>query len=226
MYWQDDSKTKQLIVDDEVVDLVFGMDCRCLPVDHAYALSQAVQDVLPWLPQEPSAGVHSIHVAASSNGWVRPQAPDALLHLSRRTRLVLRVPRQRIAQAQQLAGRALEVGGQRMAIKQASVRPLSTLTTLFTRHFATADNLTDEDAVLKRVVDQLRLLGITPRKLLCGAAHAIGTPQGDVHVRSVMIADLEPAEAVRLQQQGIGPYRAMGCGLFIPHKHIHDVRDE
>jgi len=39
-----------------------------------------------------------------------------------------------------------------------------------------------------------------------------------------MIADLEVEESLRLQQKGLGPYRYLGCGLFIPHKGIDDIR--
>ena len=31
-------------------------------------------------------------------------------------------------------------------------------------------------------------------------------------------------ESVRIQQEGIGDMRTMGCGIFIPHKGIDAVR--
>jgi hypothetical protein len=40
----------------------------------------------------------------------------------------------------------------------------------------------------------------------------------------MMIAGLGAEESVRMQEQGIGPYRHMGCGLFIPHKGIDAVK--
>ena len=49
---------------DEIVDAVFAIRCRSLPVDHAWALSQAVQAALPWFAAEPEAGLHTIHGAA------------------------------------------------------------------------------------------------------------------------------------------------------------------
>jgi CRISPR-associated protein Cas6 len=226
MYWEEDEKVETPVVTDEVIDLVFGVQCRCLPVDHVYALSQAVQGVLPWLASEPVAGVHSVHVAASSNGWMRPDNPQALLHLSRRTRLVVRVPKHRVEDAQKLEGETLDIAGHAMTVKNASVRPLSTLTTLFARYLATAENLSDEAAVLDWVASQLREIDIKPRKMLCGTEHVIETPQGPLRTRSLMIADLEVDESLRLQEQGLGPYRHLGCGLFIPHKGIDDVRDD
>jgi CRISPR/Cas system CSM-associated protein Csm4 (group 5 of RAMP superfamily) len=39
-----------------------------------------------------------------------------------------------------------------------------------------------------------------------------------------MLADLAVEESVRLQQRGLGPGRTLGCGLFLPHKDINEVR--
>jgi hypothetical protein len=83
----------------------------------------------------------------------------------------------------------------------------------------------DEAAFMMAVADQLRALDIKVRKLLCGRAHALHHPDGDLHTRSVMLADLEADEAIALQQHGIGPHRNMGCGLFIPHKGIKAVHE-
>jgi CRISPR/Cas system CSM-associated protein Csm4 (group 5 of RAMP superfamily) len=48
-------------------------------------------------------------------------------------------------------------------------------------------------------------------------------PDGLVHTRSLMVAELEPEASLRLQRSGVGPERAMGCGLFIGHKDIAPV---
>ncbi|MBM3367482.1 MAG: hypothetical protein FJY43_04255, partial [Betaproteobacteria bacterium] len=77
---------------DEIVDAVFAIQCRSLPVDHAFALSAAIQAALPWFAGEPQAGLHTVHGAASGAGWQRPKGEGALLQLSHRTRLVLRIP--------------------------------------------------------------------------------------------------------------------------------------
>jgi len=223
MYWEEDEDTKPPEVDDEVVDLVFAIDCRGLPVDHAWDLAQAVQGVLPWLGGEPAAGVHTIHGAASGNGWVRPENPDDLILLSRRSKFTLRVPGHRIDDARALEGQTLNVGGHRLSLKTATQRPLSVLTTLFTRYLATDEGLESEEQVLDWVATQLRQMDIRPRKLLCGTLHPIKTAQGDVLTRSLMIADLDYGESLRLQKEGLGPHRLLGCGLFIPHKGIQSL---
>ncbi len=49
-------------------------------------------------------------------------------------------------------------------------------------------------------------------------------PDGPVHTRSLMVADLSPDQSVHLQQIGLGPGRNFGCGLFVPHKGIKPVK--
>ena len=80
------------------------MQCKELPLDHAHALSQTIQQALPWFTDESLAGMHLIHGAESGNGWMRPQEPDAILSLSKRTRFMLRLPKHRVEDASKLAG--------------------------------------------------------------------------------------------------------------------------
>jgi CRISPR-associated protein Cas6 len=223
MYWQESEEEVRYQVPDDVVDLLFAIDCRTLPVDHAYALAEALRSHLPWLGQERGAGVHPLHVAESGNGWMRPQGPDDLLHLSRRTKLGLRVPAERVAQARSLSGETLDVAGRSMQIKEASVRNLSDLTTLFSRYVPADEGVDDEQAFLELAASRLGQLGIRPRKMLCGTERAISTPGGTIRARSLMIADLSVEQSVRLQEEGIGPHRELGCGLFVPHKDIKEV---
>ena len=222
MFWQETQEEARTVPDD-VVDVVYQIDCRALPVDHAWALSQAVCAVLPWLEDEPSAGVHPIHVADSGNGWMRPENASDLLCLSRRTRLVLRVPRPRIEAAQALVGRQLDVAGHALRVDQATLRPLSAITTIFSRYVVSAEGM-DETAFLQSAVCELDALGVRPKKMLCGIEKVIATPDRPVHTRSLMIADLTQQESVALQQHGLGPLRTLGCGLFIPHKDIKEVK--
>jgi len=226
MHWQDDTNKTTAKITDDVVDLVFGLDCKCLPVDHLFTLSEAVLAVLPWLLDEPNAGLHSVNVAASGNGWMRPDDPQALLHLSRRTHFELRVPKHRIDDARQLEGQTLDVSGYPFILKKASERPLSDITTLYARFLAADKGIVDEEEMLNWVSMQLAKLSIAPKKMLCGKEHFIETPNEKICTRSLMIAELEMEESLRLQQCGLGSHRHLGCGLFIPHKDISDVRNE
>ena len=223
MYWQEAKENERYTVPDDIVDVVFSIQCRCLPVDHSYSLSQAICNALPWFADEAHAGLHTIHVAESGNGWMRPDDPKALLHLSRRTKLVLRLPKQRIEDAGKLTGQTLDIGGNPMQVEKAAVKPLSAITTLFSRYIVAGEG-TDEIAFMREAQALLAGMGIRPKKMLCGIERVIATPERQIQARSLMLADLAVEESVRLQQRGLGPGRTLGCGLFLPHKDINEVR--
>lgn len=223
MYWQEKKLADEFVVPDDVADAVFAISCRSLPVDHAYALSRAIQAALPWFADEPHAGLHVIHGADSGNGWMRPEDPHALLHLSQRTKLALRLPKHRLGDVEALLGRTLDVAGHALRVDKLTLRPLSRITTLFSRHVVIVAG-DDESGFLKAAIEQLGTLGIKPTKMLCGKQTSVETPAGTLLTRSLMLADLEVDESVLLQQRGLGPERKLGCGLFIPHKDINEVR--
>lgn len=224
VHWEDTEATSAYSVPDQVVDLVFDLRCRCLPVDHAYPLLHSLLDVLPWIADD-GVGVHSIHGADSGNGWMRPENPQELLYLSRRTKLVLRLPAERVPDARTLSGRTLDVGGHRLSIEQANIRPLSAITTVLSRHVA-IDEGDDETGFLQAAVDRLRDMGVRPKKMLCGRETRIATPDGGLRVRSLLLADLMPEESMTLQLRGLGPARPLGCGLFLGHKDVNAVKQK
>lgn len=224
MFWQDEEETPAITIPDDVVDVLFTLQCRSIPVDHAHVLSQALLAAVPWLA-DADAGIHTIHVAGSQNGWERPShGVDQQLLLSRRTKLSIRVPEARVAALKTaLEGQTLEVGGAELGIGAGKPKPLGKTATLFARYVAGPEGL-DEEAFLHWAAERLReQLDIRVRKALCGKQTPLATPDGALPTRSLMLADLKPDESLRLQQHGLGPYRLMGCGLFIPHKGIDAV---
>ena len=223
MYWQESKDNEHYIVPDDIVDVVYSIQCRALPVDHAYALSQAIAQALPWFATEEAVGLHLIHVADSGNGWMRPDAAGALLCLSRRTKLILRLPKHRIEDAGSLSGQTLDIAGHSLRVDKLAVKPLSAITTLFSRYNASRDG-TDENVFLLDTMALLNTLGIRPKKMICGLERNIVTPDRVIRTRSLMLAELSVEESVKLQQQGLGVDRKLGCGLFIPHKDIKEVR--
>ena len=222
MYWEEDSKDEKQAVPDSIVDLVFSIGCRSLPVDHAYALSREVEKLLPWWSQEQGVGLHTIHVAESGNGWMRPENADALLHPSRRTKLKLRVPRHRIADASAIVGRSLDVAGHEVSIKDVKQRPLSDHPTVFARYVVIEENQQELDLV-SGMVQQMKAMGVQPKKVLCGTSTKLAAAQGELITCSLMVADLSVEDSLRLQMEGLGSHRTMGCGVFIPHKDIKEV---
>ncbi len=218
MYWQEESPANTAI-SDAVIDVLFALQGRTLPVDHGYTLQQAVLAHAPWLHEEPQAGIHRIHVAGSQNGWQRPDGDQPLM-LSKRTKLSIRIPKSRLNALQQaLEQQTLDVGGHQLTIGAGKVRLLSRETTLLARYLVSDHNL-DETAFLATIADQLQAHNIKIRKALCGKPAVLFHPDGAIATRSLLLADLTQDEALTLQQLGLGAHRTLGCGLFIPHKGI------
>jgi CRISPR-associated protein Cas6 len=208
---------------DDVLDAAFAIECRSLPVDHTYALKQAIEEALPWFAGEPLAGLHSVHGAASGAGWLRPEGADAQLQLSRRTRLVLRLPAHRVRDAAALSGRTLDVAGSPMRVGRLSSRPLLRIASLFSRSVLLEGAESEED-FLAAAARELGALGIAAGTLLCGRDVTLATPQRTYRTRSLMVTVATPAQSLALQRHGLGAARKLGCGLFIPHKDVGDLR--
>lgn len=223
MFWQEDNKKDDVSASDKVVDLSYKIDCRQIPSRHAWELSQALYEVLPWMKDEPEAGIHQIHGATSGNGWQRP--PDGeLIHLSKRTRMNLRVPMSRIGDANELVGKTLEIMGHSVKVGPMSTKLITPLSTIFSRYIVVPEGMS-EDAFLHWVSSELQARDIQARKFLCGIGHEIVANGEAIETRSLMIADLDKAASVALQEIGVGPHRHLGCGIFMPHKGIKAVGD-
>lgn len=229
MFWNDDERPEDVRAPDDIVDIRFGIDCRLIPVDHAYLLAAALRQALPWIGDEPGIAVHSIHVAGSQNGWERPEhGTESCLMVSRRTKLTIRAPRHRVdSLLNDLPGTRLDLGGHPLTIEIGKVKPLSTETTLFARYVALVLDpaaAEDEGSFLASAARALAEMDIRVRKALCGKTHGLATPDGPILTRSLMLAGLTPDESIRLQQRGLGAHGLLGCGIFIPHKGIDPIK--
>lgn len=229
LYWNDEDEPDRRHPE-QVVDIRFTIDCKRIPVDHAYALASALQQRLPWLSEEPGVAVHTVHVAGSQNGWERPEhGTDSCLSVSRRTKLTLRAPLHRVeALLRELPGSQLDIAGHALVVGSGKVKSLTPDPTLFARHVAFDSHATtsDEGAFLAWAAQRLAECGVRVRKALCGKTLMLATPQGPILTRSLMLAGLTPDESNRLQEQGLGAYRLLGCGIFVPHKSIEAVKHD
>lgn len=223
MLWHDETNAPD--VDARSVDINYRIHCPQLPENHAQPLWQALGKQLPWVAEDSYSGIHEIHGGASGNGWFRPEARsggDGILHLSRRTRLVIRSSQTRIDDCMALCGTTIDVAGYPLVFGDAQAKPLSSASTQFARRVVPPENL-DELAFSKWLAEVLNERGISVRKLLCGLESPVSTERGIIIARSVLIADLKPDEAIALQSQVVGTHGHLGCGLFIEHKGVAAV---
>jgi len=192
-----------------MVDVVFSLEEGTLDDDHADALSLAVRRVLPWFDEEPEAGILPLSGLAKGNG---------VSFVGRRSRLVLRLPIHRSASADSLAGARLDLGGAMLTLGASSLRPLLPSRGVVYSHMVSVD-LDDEIEFLARCKSLLAERGLKPQ-LITGKAGQLRTAQGLVRGFSLMLHGLAAAESLAMQEAGLGAHRALGCGLFVPHKSV------
>ena len=187
-----------------VIDIAFAIDGGQLPAEPARALADALERALPWLVDTPDLGVHPLKLARGGG--------QALL--SNRTRLTLRVPRDRLDEVAGLAGVELPLRGGHLRLGTVQARELLPWGTLYA-HCVAVGQSTDELGFLQAAQDELEALGIRGR-VICGLPRR--GSDGAVLGYGLMVDQLSADDSVALQRHGLGAGRRVGLGLFVPHK--------
>ncbi|MBE0549208.1 MAG: type I-MYXAN CRISPR-associated protein Cas6/Cmx6, partial [Rubrivivax sp.] len=184
--------------------IAYAVAGAALPRDHRRELATAIERVWPGWAEIEGAGVHRLNVSAGGG-------PLALL--SNRTRLMLRLPRERVAQAAALEGSELQLGPCTLRVGAPQPRELRPYGTLYA-HLVAADDA-DEAVFLQAVAAELSALGVSGRPI-CGRRQLVEA--GELQGYSLMLDGLSPAGALRVLEAGVGRHRRWGCGIFVPHK--------
>jgi len=106
------------------VDLAFRLTGATIPVDHGYALYAAISRLLPDLHADKDIGIHPVRGR---------YVGDGSLHLATFSRLTIRLPDDRIRAVLKLAGKTLEVDGQRLRVGVPETRALRPTAALYSR---------------------------------------------------------------------------------------------
>ena len=197
----------------DMVDITFPLIGRSLPLDYPQVLRDRLLQELPWLANAARAGVHPVKLVHGSG-------TQSLL--SGRSRLSLRVPRSSLDQAGQLSGRSLQVGEQVVRLGSFQVRELLAHATLYA-HAVAARNADEADFV-QWVAGELSALGLRS-PWICGRQSSCQLDGQPLTTFSLMVHQLAANDSLRLQAQGLGQHRLLGCGIFIPHKNTAAVGD-
>lgn len=217
--WEEEEQV-QLNDTSKMIDVTFRIDCKTLPYDHAYALSNEITKNMPWLLEDNLTGIHTLHGPESGNGWVRSEKEE--IFLSKRTRLVLRIPRSDIEKAKELENISVNVLGNTIKIGKSNTKTFLVVRDLISRFVLCDENETEEDFLLG-VKKELFSHGVMIKKAICGKEKSFTINGENRFTRSLMIADLSKENSVLLQDTGVGSGRIFGCGIFLPHKSIDAV---
>lgn len=189
----------------EVVNLVFPLSGGAITPDYALLLWQSLRLAAPWLDDEPAAGI--LPIAGASVG-------DGVLYLGHRAQLTLRLPPDRLGEADALCGLQLDLNGA-VSIGRARQRALRPQPAQYSPFVALAS--AGEEDFVAECGKRLEEMGIAAR-LICGRAQSKRGEAGAVRGFSLMLHGLTTEHALRLLTAGLGDGRKLGCGIFVPHK--------
>lgn len=189
-----------------VIDLAFDLEGRVLPDGYAFPLWAALTARVPALASLNEVAVLPLRTS--------PQGQDHLL--SRRSKLVIRLPARAAKSAAALSASTLEISGHTLILGQAHARALQPYPTLHAQQVVGAQ---DEAAFLNETEATLAARGISAN-LICGQRRHLSDGNTEWHGYSLVVHDLSPDDSIRLQAEGLGPGRCHGCGVFTPYKAI------
>jgi CRISPR-associated protein Cas6 len=189
-----------------MIDVVFDLDGSSVPESYPYALWSEVLRYLPWLRDEVNAGILPLRGSASGESTL----------LSRRTKLVLRVPLELAAQTIQLSGKQLDIDGSTLLVGKGKERQLQATTTL---HAHLVESNLGEIEFLADMKQKLQAMNISCN-LICDKHRKVRSEKQTLSGFGLVLHDLKPAASLQIQSIGLGGARHFGCGIFVPFKAI------
>ncbi len=197
----------------DMLDFAYELAGGPLERDYAAPLRAQLAALLPWLAAEPHAGIHPLQRTTASAGR---------LLLGARSRLVLRVPRARLADCAALQGHQLGLPAP-LQLGALHVRELLPYRTLYSALVLMGE--ADEGAFLGAVRATIDAWDMRCQVIVgkAGTRHERDSADAGLHGFSVMLHGLTPEQSLQVQERGLGRARLLGCGVFIPHKSVDPV---
>lgn len=192
------------------VDLFFSLRGQRVPVDHGYSLYGAISRLLEedkpgWLHCSEYIAIHPIRG--------RYMGSNELL-IEPASRLGFRVPVSKIPDFLPLAGQAMNLDGHRLRIGVCTTHALTPVTAVYA-HIVTTRNGQDEARFNEEIARQLHDLNIKGESTR-GKRRVLNIRGKTVIGHSLLVSELTAQESIRLQEEGVGGRRKMGCGVFVP----------
>jgi CRISPR-associated protein Cas6 len=189
------------------INLHFQVIGKQVKVDHGFALHSAIGRVLTCFHDDEHTGVRLLRGR---------YVGDGLLDISPWAALIFRLQMSRISLYIPLAGKTLEVKGERLRVGVPKTSMLVPSVALYS-HLVTTKNGQDEIRFREEIGRQMETLGVKG-KFSVGNRRTFQVHGKQVVGYSMLVDELTAEESVTLQERGLGGRRKMGCGFFEPWK--------
>jgi CRISPR-associated protein Cas6 len=197
-----------------MIDLQFDLVGTTIPADNAQLLSDALLSLLPWLGEDGGTGIQHLK-------GVETNRDDTTLHINRRTKLFIRVPKVRVDDMRQVVGQTLNLAGHTLQIGSFKTREFAPFANIYA-HFVDTGSAGEEQFV-QDVMRELDGHFQLHCGFICGRQQTLQSESGPIYGYSLMLHDVPPHKSLQLQDEGMGRNHLLGCGIFIPHKSIAPV---
>jgi len=218
VFWEEEEETTENKPISDVVDVTYQIKGKTLPSNYLSLIASQMSLQFDWWDELDDIGLQVLIAGEEGNGWFRDQTPNAILYLSRRSRLVLRTPKQMYAQIKNLHNAKLNLGEHDIELVFKHDKSINHSATLYSQHVLSDED--DELRFLEIVTLELDSLGIVCKKILCGKTRELIINNEKKLTRSLMLNDLSKEDSVKLQNKGLGNFQKLGCGIFVPYKSI------
>jgi CRISPR-associated protein Cas6 len=213
-----------------MLDLEFFLQGDILDADHGYYLHSALSEIVPshhHPEKRGNTGVHPIY------GIPRGERK---ISLQKSSRLILRIEVEKIPEYLVLCGRTLSVGSHFLTVGMPASRNLTPTPILKSRMVTIKGFATPEEFLhaAQRQLADLNIQGtphLVPRRNTASAEGKTDNREKSPFVKRTLnvkgknivgfaltVSNLTAEESLRLQMQGLGGRRAMGCGIFVPQR--------
>lgn len=198
---------------DPMINVSFPVQGQKLPADHGYLLYSAISRMMPALHEKKWFGISLISGVPFDKGVIALPARGA--------KLCLRIPADKFGEVIPLAGKRLEIDGHQIRLGVPLAQPLQPAPLLYSK-IVTFRNSTEIEKFLETarrdLIEKLEIKAALelPNEEISRHRRIITVKGKKIVGFSLVVRDLSDEDSIKLQSEGLGGRRSMGCGIFNP----------
>jgi CRISPR-associated protein Cas6 len=177
-----------------------------VPIQHQYPLLAALSRLVPEIHHRAGLGIHPIRGSAVAVGQ---------LELTPVSAVTIRTQAEYLPKLLPISGKRLDLAGFPIRLGVAQVLALTVCESLHSR-LVTIKGYMEADGFLPAVRRQLDTMTVRPSvHVELGSRRVLRVKSQMIVGYDVTLRGLDDDESIRLQEQGLGGRRHLGCGLFV-----------